>query len=127
MGPVAHLAVDAVAAGVAPGTDFSDPGVADATTTVVTAVTGYGVHRMQVPTLTETTAGDPDLTAVQRAARKRLTDFIQRVGRLPTSDRLPKPEPYRSDSRRRWPGRTPRPTKPWRAPPGAPMARACTA
>ncbi|PRY20200.1 hypothetical protein [Pseudosporangium ferrugineum] len=98
MATVAQLAVNAVAAGVQPHTDFGDPGVADATTTVVTAVTGTGVHRVRVPALTEASVGDPDLTAAQRAARKRLKDFIERARRLPSNDRLPEPQPYRGDS-----------------------------
>ncbi|WP_199516611.1 hypothetical protein [Nucisporomicrobium flavum] len=98
MDTVARLAVNAVAAGVQPQSDFGDPGVADATTTVVTAVTGNGVHRVRVPALIEASLRDPDLTAAQRTARKRLKDFIERARRLPANDRLPEPEPYRSDS-----------------------------
>ncbi|MEV4703118.1 hypothetical protein [Actinoplanes sp. NPDC049316] len=98
MDTVARLAVDAVMAGVQPDTDFGDPGVADATTTVVTAVTGEGVHRVRVPALIEASVDDPELTPAQRAARTRLKNFIQRATRLPTDDHLPEPEPYRSVS-----------------------------
>jgi hypothetical protein len=88
----------AVAAGVKPGTDFGQPGVADAPTTEVTVVTAAGEQTVGAMALREARADDPQLTPAQQQARKKLRTFVDElsdmVGKLTTS----RPQPYQPEA-----------------------------
>ncbi|MFI7602998.1 hypothetical protein [Actinoplanes sp. NPDC049681] len=91
---VTELTRQAVAAGVRPGTDFGQPGVADATTTEVTVVTGAGEQTASANALREARPDDPRLTAAQKQARTKLTGFLDRTDELTSG---PGAQPYRPE------------------------------
>ena len=76
---VRALVREGVGAGVRPGTDFGRPNVADAPTTRVTVVTGYGPQVVTVEALNESRPDDPALTAAQREARARLAAYVGKL------------------------------------------------
>ncbi|MFI7540432.1 hypothetical protein [Actinoplanes sp. NPDC049599] len=85
----------AVAAGVKPGTDFGQPGVADAPTTEVTVVTADGKRTVGAVALREARPDDPQLTKAQQQARKKLRAFVDQLGDLTTAMMTGEPQPYR--------------------------------
>ena len=85
----------AVAAGVSPGTDFGQPGVADAPTTEVTVVTAAGEQTVGAVALREARPDDPQLTKAQQQARKKLRAFVDDLDRLTTDLMTGAPQPYR--------------------------------
>ena len=87
----------AVAAGVRPGTDFGQPGVADAPTTEVTVVTAAGEQTVGAVALREARPDDPQLTKAQHQARKKLTAFIDQLGDLTTELTTGRPQPYKPE------------------------------
>jgi hypothetical protein len=87
----------AVAAGVKPGTDFGQPGVADAPTTEVTVVTAAGEQTVGAMALREARPDDPQLTPAQRQARKKLSTFIDELGEMVTNLTTAEPQPYRPE------------------------------
>ncbi|GAA3341538.1 hypothetical protein GCM10020358_33280 [Amorphoplanes nipponensis] len=84
----------AEAAGVRPGADFGQPGVADAPTTEVTVVTPAGKRTVGVMALREARPDDPRLTAAQRQARAKLRAFVDELGDLTTRLTTGKPRQY---------------------------------
>ena len=84
----------AVAAGVKPGTDFGQPGVADAPTTEVTVVTAAGEQTVGAVALREARADDPKLTKAQQQARKKLTGFLDELDAATTKLTTGQPQPY---------------------------------
>ncbi len=95
---VRELVRQAVIAGVHTGTDFGTPGVADAPTTRVTAVTDSGTQTVEVQALGEAQPTDPRLTVAQRDARTKLATFVKKLTDLPTTPGLAQPVPYQGDS-----------------------------
>lgn len=91
---VTKLTQEAVAAGVRPGTDFGQPGVADASTTEVTVVTGAGERTVAANALREARPDDPQLTAAQKQARTKLSGFLDRADQLTSG---PGAQPYRPE------------------------------
>jgi hypothetical protein len=87
----------AVAAGVKPGTDFGQPGVADAPTTEVTVVTAAGEQTVGAMALREARPDDPQLTKAQQLARKKLRTFIDDLGDLTTELTTEEPQQYRPE------------------------------
>lgn len=75
----AKLLDDALAAGVRTGADFGSPNVADAATTRIDVVRDGVASTVRVPALREAPADDPLLTADQRAARAKLSAFLDRL------------------------------------------------
>ena len=100
MSPAAlkQLLDKAVAAGVQPGTDFGQPGVADAPTTEVTVVTAAGEQTVGAVALREARPDDPQLTKAQQQARKKLRAFIDELGDLTTKLTSGTPQPYRPET-----------------------------
>ncbi|MEU4428555.1 hypothetical protein AB0F81_48725 [Actinoplanes sp. NPDC024001] len=91
-GTVRKLAAEAVAAGVKDGADFGSPGVADVPSTRVTVDTGYGTETVEAIALREAQPDDPALTAEQKAARKKLAAFVDKLTGLSTATK-----PYEPD------------------------------
>jgi hypothetical protein len=89
---VRKLTADAVAAGVKSGADFGVPGVADVPDTRITVNTGYGTQTVSVNALREAQSDDPSLSAAQKAARKKLAAFVDRLTALKAAS-----QPYRPD------------------------------
>jgi hypothetical protein len=89
-----QLLDQAVAAGVRPGTDFGQPGVADAPTTEVTAVTAAGEQTVGAVALREARADDPQLTKAQQQARKKLRGFVDGLDAVTTELTTGRPQPY---------------------------------
>lgn len=90
-----QLVGKAVAAGVKEGTDFGQPGVADAPTTEVTVLTADGEQTVGAEALGEAQADDPQLTAAQQQARKKLSAFIEELTNLTVSNS--KPQQYKPE------------------------------
>ncbi|BAL90431.1 hypothetical protein AMIS_52110 [Actinoplanes missouriensis 431] len=88
---VKQLAAEAEKAGVKTGADFGTPGVADIPSTVVTVVTGYGTQTVDVVALNEAQPDDSALTAANRADRKKLKAFVDKLTGLGGTGA----EPYR--------------------------------
>jgi hypothetical protein len=88
----------AVAAGVKPGTDFGQPGVADAPTTEVTVVTATGKQTVGAIALREARPDDPQLTKAQHQARKKLTGFLDELDKLTTEQMFAEPQPYEPEA-----------------------------
>ena len=80
---VGELAAEAVAAGVREGADFGTPNVADVPSTRITVDAGYGRQSVDVMALREARPDDEAFTPEQRAARKKLADFVERLRQLP--------------------------------------------
>ena len=87
----------AVAAGVKEGTDFGQPGVADATTTEVTVLTADGEQTVAAEALSEAQADDPQLTPAQKEARKKLRDFTEELTNLGAQSTTGEPQQYRPE------------------------------
>ncbi len=85
----------AVAAGVKPGIDFGQPGVADAPTTEVTVVTAAGERTVGAVALREARPDDPQLTKAQQQARKTLRAFIDELDALTTKLMTSDPQQYK--------------------------------
>jgi hypothetical protein len=85
----------AVAAGVGPGTDFGQPGVADAPTTEVTVVTAAGERTVGVVALREARPDDPQLTKAQQRARAKLRTFVDQLDDMAFGLQDGKPQQYR--------------------------------
>lgn len=79
---VKQLAAEAGEAGVETGTDFGSPNVADAPSTHVSVVTGYGTQSVDVVALNETQPDDSSLTPANQAARKTLKTFVDKLTSL---------------------------------------------
>jgi len=79
---LATLVDKAVAAGVKPGTDFGQPGVADARTTQVTLVTASGAQTAEANALGEAQPNDPMLTPAQQDARAKLRAYLDELDKL---------------------------------------------
>ncbi|MEV4640955.1 hypothetical protein AB0J80_26805 [Actinoplanes sp. NPDC049548] len=92
---VTQLTRQAVTAGVRPGTDFGQPGVADATTTEVTVVTDAGEQTAGANALREALPDDPALTAVQKQARTKLIGFLDELDKLTSGTGA---QPYRPET-----------------------------
>ena len=88
----------AVAAGVRPGTDFGQPGVADAPTTEVTVVTAAGEQTVGAVALREAQPDDPQLTKAQQQARTKLRAFVDELGDLTTRLMTGEPQQYRPET-----------------------------
>ncbi|GAB1691491.1 hypothetical protein KRM28CT15_32940 [Krasilnikovia sp. M28-CT-15] len=91
---VTELARQATDAGVRSGAELGRPGVADATTTRVTAVTGGAKYTVDAYALSEAQSQDPALTPAQNAARTKLAGFVRELTDLSTAASAAKPEPY---------------------------------
>ncbi|OJF13928.1 hypothetical protein BG844_12570 [Couchioplanes caeruleus subsp. caeruleus] len=91
---VKQLTGEAEAAGVREGTDFGQPGVADASTTEVTVVTDAGERTVGANALHEAQANDPLLTPAQKQAREKLRAFLDRAEQLASG---PEARPYRPE------------------------------
>jgi hypothetical protein len=91
---VQELVKQGVAAGVRTGTDYGRPGVADAPTTRVTVATPDGTQSVTAEALSEAQATDPQLTAEQKAARAKLSDFVKRLTDLPLAQGAPAQAAY---------------------------------
>lgn len=91
---LATLVDKAVAAGVKPGTDFGQPGVADARTTRVTLVTAAGEQTVEANALGEAQPGDPMLTPAQQDARAKLRAYLDELDKLKSQGR---PAQYRPE------------------------------
>ncbi|MFC7531030.1 hypothetical protein [Actinoplanes sp. GCM10030250] len=89
-----ELTAEALAAGVKNGTDFGSPGVADIPSTRVTVVTAEGTQVAEAVALREAQADDPALSAEQKAARKKLVNFVDRLTALSTAEGMPAPAAY---------------------------------
>ncbi|MCO7218451.1 hypothetical protein [Klenkia sp. PcliD-1-E] len=76
----------AVDAGVGDAVDLGNPGIADATTTVLTLTTAEGTRTTEVYALGEA-AGDPAVTPEQTAARAELAALVERLTGLPEDGR----------------------------------------
>ncbi|GAA3921805.1 hypothetical protein GCM10022629_31560 [Amorphoplanes auranticolor] len=87
----------AVAAGVRPGIDFGQPGVADAPTTEVTVVTAAGKRTVGAVALREAQPDDPQLTKAQQQARTKLRAFVDELGDLTTRLMTGEPQQYRPE------------------------------
>ena len=87
----------AVAAGVRPGVDFGQPGVADAPTTEVTVVTAAGEQTVGAIALREARPDDPQLTKAQHRARTKLRTFVDELGDLTTKLMSGEPRPYKPE------------------------------
>jgi hypothetical protein len=87
----------AVAAGVKPGTDFGQPGVADAPTTEVTVVTAAGKRTVGAVALREARPDDPQLTKAQQQARTKLRTFVDELGDLTTKMMTSEPQQYQPE------------------------------
>jgi len=74
----------AVAAGVGSKTDLGQPGVTDVSTTRFLVTTENGVRQTDAYAL-EMSADDPQLTATQKAARKKLSDLLAALQDLPAT------------------------------------------
>lgn len=83
-------------AGVANGTDFGRPNVADAPNTRVTVVTPQGTQSVTAAALHESQPQDPQLTPAQRAAREKLAKYVSSLTSLQTSQSDVKP--YQAES-----------------------------
>ena len=70
--------------------DLGQPGVADATTTVLT----IGDRTIQAYALNEAQPNDAALTAAQREARSKLAAFVTQLGDLSTAKGMPEAQPY---------------------------------
>ena len=92
------LVAEARAAGVRPGGDLGQPGVADAVTTRITVTDGDGRDTVDVLALSEARPDDPRLTPAQRQARATLAAFVQKLTDLSTARGVPEPQPYRPES-----------------------------
>ncbi|WP_067500991.1 hypothetical protein [Actinoplanes sp. TFC3] len=85
----ATLAAQAVAAGVSRDTDFGQPGVADAPSTRVTAVTAAGAQSVEAMALNESRADDPQLSDAQKQARSKLKAFLDGLDKLTSGQPVP--------------------------------------
>ena len=92
---VRALAGKAGDAGVRPGVDLGQPGVADAPTTRITVASSGGIRTLDVVALTEARPDDPRLTPEQRAARAKLAAFVQEVSDLSAASGVSESQPYR--------------------------------
>ncbi|MEV6346838.1 hypothetical protein [Actinoplanes sp. NPDC051851] len=88
---------EATAAGVKTGAEFGSPNIADAPNTRVTLVTGGTTQSVEVVALSEAQPEDETLTAAQRAARKKLNAFVEKLTAYST-DSPTKVEAYRPTS-----------------------------
>ncbi|MFI5493721.1 hypothetical protein [Actinoplanes sp. NPDC051859] len=79
---VRQLTEQATAAGVRDGTDYGQPGVADASTTEVTVTTSAGTQTVAANALREAMAEDPQLTTAQQEARAKLRTFLDGTDKL---------------------------------------------
>ncbi|WP_041841126.1 hypothetical protein [Actinoplanes friuliensis] len=94
-----ELVDGAVAAGVREGTDFGQPGVADAPSTEVSVLLADGRRQaVAAEALAEAQADDPMLTAPQKQARKELLGFIDKLDRLTTQPTSGTPQPYKAET-----------------------------
>ncbi|GIF03346.1 hypothetical protein [Actinoplanes siamensis] len=75
---------DAVRAGVRTGADLGSPGVADVPDTVLTATSGGRTEVVRVRALRQARGDDPNLSAAQQAARKKLAGYLDAVDELTT-------------------------------------------
>ncbi|MEV6303573.1 hypothetical protein AB0M02_29475 [Actinoplanes sp. NPDC051861] len=91
---VEELTREALEAGVKTGYDFGSPGVADVPSTRVTVVTAEGTQVAEAVALSVAQADDPALSAEQKAARKKLAKFVDRLTALPTAEGMAKPAAY---------------------------------
>lgn len=89
---------DAVKAGVKTGADLGMPGVADIPDTVITAVSGGKTETVRVSALRQAQATDPNLTAAQQAARKKLTSYADDLTGFAGSTSSPAPDAYQPAS-----------------------------
>ncbi|RSM67914.1 hypothetical protein DMB66_14420 [Actinoplanes sp. ATCC 53533] len=87
----------AVAAGVKQGTDFGQPGVADAPTTEVTVQTAAGKQTAAAVALREARPDDPQLTKAQQQARAKLSTFIDELSELTAKLTTSAPEGYQPE------------------------------
>lgn len=76
-------------AGVKSGADFGRPNVADAPATRVTVVTAAGPQTVSAEALSEAQASDPMLTADQRAARTKLSAYVDTLVSLSSAEGMP--------------------------------------
>lgn len=88
----------AVAAGVKPGTDFGQPGVADAPTTEVTVRTAAGEQTVGAVALREARPDDPRLTKAQQEARTKLRTFVDELNDVSTTLMTSQPQQYRPEA-----------------------------
>jgi hypothetical protein len=90
----AKWAADALAAGVKTGTDLGAPGVADIPDTVITATSGGKTETVRVTALHQAQPNDPNLSATQQAARKKLAGFVDELNTFTTETGSPGPDAY---------------------------------
>jgi hypothetical protein len=93
---VQDLVNAAVAAGVTDTSDLGSPPVADAPSTRFTVVTASHTYVREAYALSETPEQSDGLTEAQRAARTKLTDFLDRLSRL--SDAGSESVPYKASA-----------------------------
>ncbi|GIF14088.1 hypothetical protein [Actinoplanes teichomyceticus] len=89
---------DAVAAGVRSGADFGTPGVADIPDTVITVTSGGRTQTVRVSALDHALPEDPQLTAADQAARKKLRAYVEELTALTGEAGSPGPQRYRPQS-----------------------------
>ncbi|GAA4610290.1 hypothetical protein BJY16_007767 [Actinoplanes octamycinicus] len=94
----AQWAADAIAAGVKTGADLGAPGVADIPDTVITATSGGTTQTVRVTALHQAQPTDPNLSASQQAARKKLAGYVDELTALTTETGSPAPDAYVPDS-----------------------------
>ncbi|WIM93652.1 hypothetical protein ACTOB_005637 [Actinoplanes oblitus] len=87
-------AADAIAAGVRNGADLGSPGVADVPDTVITATSGGQTATVRVTALHQAQPNDPNLTAAQQAARKKLAGYVDDLNAFTTESGSPGPDAY---------------------------------
>jgi hypothetical protein len=80
-------------AGVGGSVDLGRPGIADGTTTRITAEG----RTLDAYALNEAQPNDAALTGAQRAARAKLAAFVQQLTELPTAKGMPEAQPYRPE------------------------------
>jgi hypothetical protein len=69
----------AAEAGVRTGASLGQPSVADAPTTRFTLIEGGATHRVDAVALNETAPDDPGVAAAQKAARAKLSAFVEQL------------------------------------------------
>ncbi|GAA2846629.1 hypothetical protein Acy02nite_04560 [Actinoplanes cyaneus] len=86
---------DALKAGVKSGADLGTPGITDIPDTVITATSQGRTETVRVNALRQARPDDPNLTADQRAARKKLVAYADALTGFAAETGSPAPAAYR--------------------------------
>jgi hypothetical protein len=86
---------DALKAGVKSGADLGSPGVADVPDTVITATSGGRTETVRVRALRQGDPNDSNLSAAQKADRKKLADYTDALTEATTQTGSPAPDAWK--------------------------------